>query len=811
MAASTPSTLRTSDLFCFSHLRWNFVTQRPQHLLRQAVQHRRVFYWEEPVCLQAAGLMNGLAASAYLEKSQDASGIWILTPRLPEGSDWVEGQRNLLDHFFRQEKISNYVSWYYTPMAYAFSQHLLPEVLVYDCMDQLSQFKDAPKELIFREEELLERADVVFTGGLSLYEEKKGHHRNVHLFPSSVDVAHFATAVQLQGNSAPDQAEIPEPRVGFYGVLDERFDFELLAEVAALRPEFQFILLGPMAKIDPATVPQAKNIHYLGGKSYESLPMYLAGWQVAMLPFAMNAATRFISPTKTPEYLAAGRQVVSTPILDVIREYGSRGLVQIADTAEAFSLALDRAMEMPTAEWRQAVDLKLSENSWASTWLAMQTLVERAGTQKIAASEKAAASLSSSVPPAPRVADFSAGPLSTTERGYRRERSEHFDYLVAGAGFAGSVMAERLASQMGKKVLVIDKRSHIAGNAYDTYNSAGILIHQYGPHIFHTNSDEVVAYLSQFTGWRNYEHRVLSSVDGQLVPVPINLDTINRLYHLNLDEEGMKAFLAARTVQRAIIKTSEDIVISRVGQELYEKFFRNYTRKQWGLDPSQLDAAVAGRIPVRYDHDDRYFTDTFQAMPREGYTKMFERMLDHPLITTRLGADFSDVVALYPNAKVIYTGPIDEYFGFKFGPLPYRSLEFEHKTLDQDVFQAAPVVNYPNDHEYTRITEFKYLTGQKHAQTSIVYEHPRATGDPYYPIPRPENAAIFARYRELADRVPDVTFCGRLANYRYFNMDQVVAQALKTFRRIESGERSNVLTIPVIAKVSLEQAQTAKT
>ncbi len=794
------------------------MTQRPQHLLRQAVQHRRVFYWEEPVCVEAAASAGVSNPTSYLLKAQDASGIWILTPHLVAGSDWVEGQRLLLDSFLRAEKINHFVSWYYTPMAFVFSRHLQPEVVVYDCMDQLSNFKDAPRELVFREEELLERADVVFTGGLSLYEEKRGSHANVHLFPSSVDVEHFASARHGAGNGALDQAEIPEPRVGFYGVIDERFDLELLADVAALRPAYHFVLLGPIAKINPATLPQAGNIHYLGGKSYNDLPSYLAGWQVAMLPFAMNESTRFISPTKTPEYLAAGRQVVSTPILDVIREYGSRDLVQIAGTAQEFAEALDQAMEQPTEPWHLAVEKKLAENSWASTWMAMQTLVEKSrsrDTRKPQAvpqeplKKQATAELYG--PVGLRASDKESHLFPATERGYRTERTEQFDYLIAGAGFAGSVLAERLASQMGKKVLVVDKRSHIAGNAYDTYNSDGILIHQYGPHIFHTNSDEVVAYLSGFTSWRNYEHRVLSSVDGQLVPVPINLDTINRLYDLNLDEEGMKAFLAARTVQRAVIRTSEDIVISRVGQELYEKFFRNYTRKQWGLDPSQLDAAVAGRIPVRYDHDDRYFTDTFQAMPRHGYTKMFERMLDHPLITTRLGVDFSEVAALYPNAKVIYTGPIDEYFGFKFGPLPYRSLEFEHKTLDQAVFQAAPVVNYPNDHEYTRITEFKYLTGQKHAKTSIVYEHPRATGDPYYPIPRPENAAIFTRYRELADRVPDVTFCGRLANYRYFNMDQVVAQALKTFRRIEAGERSTVLAIPVLSKVSLEQAQSVKT
>ena len=409
--------------------------------------------------------------------------------------------------------------------------------------------------------------------------------------------------------------------------------------------------------------------------------------------------------------------------------------------------------------------------------------------------------------PTMSAADVVVPPLMSTQNGYRGKHAEQFDYVVAGAGFAGSVLAERLASQAGKKVLVVDKREHIGGNAYDAYNSDGILIHKYGPHIFHTNSDDVVTYLSKFTSWRPYEHRVLSSVDGMLLPVPINLDTINRLYDLQLDEVGMKAFLDKRTVQPITIKTSEDIVISRVGRELYEKFFRNYTRKQWGLDPSQLDAAVAGRIPVRYDRDDRYFTDTFQAMPQHGYTKMFERMLDQKGITVRLGVDFADVVRHYPKAKIIYTGPIDEYFAFKFGPLPYRSLHFRHETLEQERFQTAPVVNYPNEQEFTRITEFKYLTGQKHQKTSVVYEYPRADGDPYYPIPRPENTALFARYRELAEQVPDVVFCGRLANYKYFNMDQVVAQALKTFRGLQVEQQMPLLAGPMAVAASAEREQ----
>ena len=359
-----------------------------------------------------------------------------------------------------------------------------------------------------------------------------------------------------------------------------------------------------------------------------------------------------------------------------------------------------------------------------------------------------------------------------------------FDYLVVGAGFAGSVLAERLARGSGKRVLICDQRAHIGGNAYDEYDSAGVLVHRYGPHIFHTNSTDVFDYLSRFTDWRAYEHRVLASVDGQLLPMPINLDTINRLYGLNLDSAGVEDYLASVAEKRAAIRTSEDVVVNRVGRDLYEKFFRNYTRKQWGLDPSELDAQVAARIPVRNNRDDRYFTDEYQAMPRRGFTRMFENLLDHPNISILLNTDYREIADEIPFREMIFTGPIDEFFDFRFGKLPYRSLEFRHETHERDRFQPAAVVNYPNEHDYTRITEFKYLTGQEHRQTSIVYEFPQAEGDPYYPIPQPANAAIYARYRELAQTTPDVRFVGRLATYRYYNMDQVVAQALTVYKKI---------------------------
>ena len=351
-------------------------------------------------------------------------------------------------------------------------------------------------------------------------------------------------------------------------------------------------------------------------------------------------------------------------------------------------------------------------------------------------------------------------------------------YLVVGAGFAGSVCAERLASA-GHRVLVIDRRPHIGGNAYDEVDAHGILIHPYGPHIFHTNAKRVFEYLSRFTDWRFYEHRVLAAVEGDLLPIPINRTTINRLYGLDLDEAGVKAFFEKVRVPREPVRTSEDVVLSSVGPDLCDKFFRGYTRKQWGLDLSELSTGVAARIPTRTNDDDRYFGDTFQFMPAAGYTKMFERMLDQPGIEVRTGADLAAVKDEVEYRHMVYTGPIDAFYDCRFGKLPYRSLEFRHEHLaDTGQVQQVGTVNYPMTEDFTRITEFKHLTGQRAAGTSIVREYPRAEGDPYYPVPRPENEALFKRYRELADAETDVTFVGRLAQYRYYNMDQVVAAAL---------------------------------
>ena len=359
-----------------------------------------------------------------------------------------------------------------------------------------------------------------------------------------------------------------------------------------------------------------------------------------------------------------------------------------------------------------------------------------------------------------------------------------FDYLIVGAGFAGSVLAERLASVSNKKVLILDQRNHIGGNAFDYYNKEGILIHKYGPHIFHTNSKKVFEYLSQFTAWRPYEHRVLASVDGQLVPIPINLNTINKLYGLNLNSSEVETFFESKAEKRERLLTSEDVVVNKVGKELYEKFFRNYTRKQWDLDPSELDASVTARVPTRTNRDDRYFTDVYQVMPRDGYTVMFQQMLSHPNIKVMLNTDYREIVDAIPYKFMIYTGPIDSFFNYCYGHLPYRSLEFKFETYDSKTFQPTGTVNYPNEQAYTRITEFKYLTGQSHEKTTIVYEFPKAEGDPYYPIPRPENAEIYKKYQRLANAMTNTFFTGRLATYKYYNMDQVVAQSLTLLEKI---------------------------
>ncbi|MFN8455336.1 MAG: UDP-galactopyranose mutase [Anaerolineae bacterium] len=780
----------TPDLVCFSHLRWNFVYQRPQHLLSRCAQERRVFFIEEAIVGEG---------SARLTISRPESNLTVVVPHLPATltpQAINEAQQTLLNELFAQEHIHTYISWYYTPMALNFTRHLQPVVVVYDCMDELTLFKGASPALKKLEVELFSRADVVFTGGQSLYEVKRNQHPHVHAFPSSIDVAHFAQARTLKDEPA-DQVHIPHPRLGFFGVIDERMDIELIARLAEARPDWHLVIVGPVAKIDAASLPRHPNIHYLGAKSYQELPAYLAGWDVALLPFARNDATRFISPTKTPEYLAGGKPAVSTAIQDVVQPYGEQGLVYIAHTAAEFEAAIGEILARTSEEraaWLQQVDQHLAEKSWDHTWAQMAQLIQAAlDTYTLKA-------------PQPSLLDRSVMslPVSRPQVTVNINRSggvKTFDYLIVGAGFAGSVLAERLADGAGKKVLVIDKRPHIAGNAFDHYNREGVLVHKYGPHIFHTNSREVFDYLSRFTQWRPYEHRVRANVDGQLVPIPINLDTINQLYGLNLTSFQVEEFFASLAEPREQIRTSEDVVVSKVGKELYEKFFRNYTRKQWDLDPSELDSSVIARVPIRTNRDDRYFTDTYQAMPLYGYTHMFENILDHPNIKVMLNTDFKEIRDYVSYNEIIYTGPIDEFFDYCYGKLPYRSLNFKFETLDTPLCQPVAVINYPNQHLYTRVTEFKHLTGQEHSKTSLVYEYPCAEGDPYYPIPRPENMELYRKYKALADATPQVHFVGRLGTYKYYNMDQVTAQALTMYSKINGVRRAEPAKIQTQTQV----------
>lgn len=359
--------VHNSDLLVFSHLRWDFVFQRPQHLLSRFANHRRVYYIEEPVF--------GMTELPRLHLRTSAEGVNIVIPYLMPNtpSELIEENlRELLDDLIETESITKYSAWYYTPMALSFTRHLRPQVTIFDCMDELSLFKGAPRSLIEKEKELMSLSDVVFTGGHSLYEAKKNRHHNIHPFPSSIDYKHFHSSRSIVQEPA-DQKDIPHPRIGFYGVIDERMDLDLLAGIADARADFHYVIIGPVVKIDPASLPQRANIHYLGKKEYADLPSYLSGWDCAMMPFALNDSTRFISPTKTPEYLAAGKPIVSTSIKDVVNPYWNEGLVHIADSAEEFTAAIEKAMKEKeeNPEWLLHVDLHLSSNSWDQTFMKM--------------------------------------------------------------------------------------------------------------------------------------------------------------------------------------------------------------------------------------------------------------------------------------------------------------------------------------------------------------------------------------------------------------------------------------------------------
>lgn len=756
------ATNQSSPLICFSHLRWDFVLQRPQHLMMRFAKERQVFFFEEHIPTEHH--------TPYLEfHFFEDSGVTAVRPRIPRA---IAGQalRRALSKLLNQlllvhANVARPILWFYTPTLYPIAAHVDAAAVVYDCMDELSNFRFAPSDLRRNEDLLLRKADVVFTGGYSIYEAKRNRHKNIHPFPSSVDVKHFAKARDNQPEPV-EQRGLAGPVLGYYGVIDERIDLDLIARLARARPDWTIMMVGPLTKIDEADLPKAENIRYTGRKDYAELPAYVAGWDVALMPFAINEATRFISPTKTPEYLAAGRPVVTTPIADVVRHYGEIPAVLAAEGADAFISACEHALKLArnSDAWIAEVDAVLAQSSWDTTFHAMSALVDDAVTAK-----KRQALSRHTVQPS--------------------ERSMPYDYLIVGAGFAGSVLAERLANS-GKQIFLCDRRPYVGGNTYDHYDEAGILVHKYGPHIFHTNSDEIFAYLSRFTDWRPYEHRVLASVADKLLPMPINRTTLNSLYGIDLrDEAAAAAFLQERAETVTDIRTSRDVVISQIGSHLYRTFFEGYTRKQWGLDPSGLDKSVTARVPTRTSTDDRYFLDTYQAMPAAGFTHLFENMLDHPNIRLELGVDYRDLDTRKLAPKTIFTGPIDAYFDHRFGPLPYRSLDFRHETLDRNEFQPVAVVNYPSeDVPYTRITEYKHLTGQRHAKTSISYEFAKADGEPYYPVPRPENQTLYKQYEELARQQDDVIFVGRLGTYKYYNMDQVVGQALATFRRLKTAD-----------------------
>jgi UDP-galactopyranose mutase len=367
------------------------------------------------------------------------------------------------------------------------------------------------------------------------------------------------------------------------------------------------------------------------------------------------------------------------------------------------------------------------------------------------------------------------------------------DYLIVGAGFSGCVLAERIATVLEQKCLIVEKRSHIGGNAYDYYNEHGILIHKYGPHIFHTNSPKVVEYLSGFTAWNNYEHKVLANVDGINIPVPFNLNSLalvfspqkaNHLELLLLENFGYGAKIPILQLRQS---TSGDL--ADLAEFIYQKVFLNYTKKQWNLEPDELDAAVTARVPVFVSHDNRYFQDSFQGMPTDGYSAMFARMVgNNPFIDIALNTDYSEILNSIQFKKLIFTGPIDEYFNYQFGALPYRSLRFEHETYNTDYFQETGTINYPNTFDYTRRTELKYLTAQTHEKTTCTIEFPQpfiiGENEPYYPIPQTQNNDLYTQYAREAEKIADsVLFCGRLADYKYYNMDQVVARALHIFEK----------------------------
>ena len=575
--------------------------------------------------------------------------------------------------------------WYYTPMALPWSEHLDRSLTVFDCMDHLAGFRGAPAGLLELEARLFEQADMVLTGGAQLYAAKRESHPNVHCFPSSVDVAHFGTA-RHGLIDPPDQAAIPHPRFGYCGVIDERMDIELVAATAAARPDWQFVMLGPVVKIDPAELPRAVNIHYLGMKRYEELPAYLGGWDVGMMPFAHNEATRFISPTKTPEYLAAGLRVVSTGIHDVVEPYGHRGLAQIGDGAAGFLEACRRALATDIVEHRNTADRLLAEMSWDRTWAAIDELMSAALARR--SHVRSATAAASTVPAVPSI------PAAVVTAGGSRARRRP---VVPGT--RSGLQRAPARSAPPKPAPLVPSGSPSPMLPQPASGATGSLAS--------SNSD----------GPRRRRRRC----------------------RLRRQRHGRAIRARARQARPPCSIAGRTSVATPM------------------TSPTRPGSSSIATVPTS--------STLHRSLPAHAGRRLHRDVRADarpPRIEVRTGTDFHEVADTLDYGTLIYTGPVDAFFGHRFGRLPYRSLRFEFETLPVATYQPTGTVNYPDETAvpYTRISEFKHITGQEHDATTIVREFPQATGDPYYPIPRPENAELYARYRALAEATPTSTSSG---------------------------------------------------
>lgn len=729
--SDTDISQRSYDMVVFCHLRWEFVYQRPQHIISRMSEFYKILFVEEPIGFEPD--QEFTAQTINVNKN-----LTVIQPRVRSITDIGKA----LEAYITKQPVP--IAWFYSASFYPVLQNIGFKTIVYDCMDELSMFKGASPELVIQESHLLKKANIVFTGGKSLYEAKKELHPHVHCFPSSVERQHFEKA---SGDIAipKDIAMLQKPIVGYYGVIDERIDYDLLQNIALQNPNHSFVMIGPLAKVSMDDLPKQPNIHYLGMKHYQDLPAYLKAFDVAMMPFAINESTMFISPTKTLEYMAASKHIISTPINDVVKDYSA--VLNIVKNAQEFTSALQN-IERESGTYQQLYKEILDRTSWDKTVHRMKELLENINVR------------------------------------------DKKDIVIIGAGISGCVLAERFAS-IGKKVLIIEKRDHIAGNCYDYKDENQILVSKYGAHLFHTNEEEVWTYLNGFAKWYPWEHKVLAHVDGQLVPIPVNTTTVNKLFGLNMSsEEEMETWLDNNRVPFENPQNGREAALSRVGPVLYEKMFNQYTKKQWGKYPEELDASVLNRIPIRSGTDDRYFSDKYQALPQGGYTELFRNILDHANIEVRLNTDYFDIkdqITGYEN--LFYTGPIDRFFDFKHGleeQLEYRSINFVFETVDRPYFQENSVVNYPGtDVAYTRIIEYKHFGDQKSEKTTIVKEYTTDEGDPYYPVPNPRNQQIYEKYKAEAEQLKNVYFVGRLANYKYFNMDQAFKNALDLFDTLQ--------------------------